>query len=410
MRKPELIETHQSAWQLAAILLSGWTSLPILATSLFVLKGNSFLGAVCTIVVGNAILWFVRLGILAMTYEKRQSTLDISRQYLGPVGGYFIAVLLLSSTLSWFVAQTTSASDTLTHLISLSGDVRINRFIQMSVLLGVISSFLCMEGISLLRRLSTFCFPLLVIAFFVIIFTLPPPNLDSEGRLSLSGLTLVLATNLGITSDLPTFFRHSVNWKTAIKALTIVQLVSLFLGICSLYCGSIFDQGFEINKTLVSTNEGSLLWVALTVFVSLSVICANVAHVYSASVGWEILAPRALIGRKEYLILGLFLTYIFIMVADLFSIELAVQITDSSLVNLSLVLILGYLISRITGKLPQKGEQWAYFFAWLLATLGNGVQHSYLSHSYSTMSASILIIVCILTFSCAKQFVKQRFY
>ncbi len=61
---------------------------------------------------------------------------------------------------------------------------------------------------------------------------------------------------------------------------------------------------------------------SLIVFVFLSVICANVANVYSASVGWEVLAPSALVGRKEYLILGLGLTVIFIFVSNLFSVEL----------------------------------------------------------------------------------------
>ncbi len=56
-RSHSLPDSHQSVWQLAAIQMAGWTSLPILATSIAVLQKNSFLGAALTIFVGNTILW-----------------------------------------------------------------------------------------------------------------------------------------------------------------------------------------------------------------------------------------------------------------------------------------------------------------------------------------------------------------
>jgi cytosine permease len=372
-----LPDTHQSVWQLSAIQLSGWTSLPILATSLFVLQENSFYGAVLTIIVGNGILWFLRLAIIAMSYKKRQSTLDISRDYLGNLGSYFIGALLLISTLVWFIAQTTSASSTLTHLISFKENPSIDQFTQMSVLLGIISTFLCMEGIVVLRRLCTIAFPILLVTFFTVIFILPfhLPE-QSTATLSLSGLTLVLGTNLGITSDLPTFFRHSRSLQTSIFALTVIQLISLGLALCSLYFGSIITRSFEINDAMVLGSGSDLLRVSLIIFVFLSVICANVANVYSASVGWEVLAPAALVGRKEYLILGLGLTTIFILVANFFSVDFLLNTSDSSLVNLCIVLILGYLISRWMKRPPSPIEQTTYFLAWLLSTIVNTVQFS----------------------------------
>src|SRR5882672_6201963 len=110
----ELPDITQSSWQLAAIQLSGWKSLPIVATSLLILQKNTFLGVIFTVIVGNAILWFLRLGILSMSHTHRKSTLDISRDYLGHFGSYFIAILLIASTFAWFITQTTAASDALT--------------------------------------------------------------------------------------------------------------------------------------------------------------------------------------------------------------------------------------------------------------------------------------------------------
>ena len=170
----DLPDQQQTAWQLAVIQLSGWTSLPILATSIVILRENSFLGAVLTILVGNALLWFLRLGIISMSYAKRQSTLDLARDYLGWIGNYFIAILLLSATLFWFTAQTTTASRSITQLLSINENADIDQFTQISVLMGLISTLFCMGGMVVLRWLSAISFPLLVIFFFVIFFALPP--------------------------------------------------------------------------------------------------------------------------------------------------------------------------------------------------------------------------------------------
>jgi cytosine permease len=393
-----LPDTKQTVWQLTAIQLSGWMSLPIFATSLLILQENSFYGAILTIIVGNAILWFIRLGMIAMSYKSRQSTLDISKAYLGEFGGYFIGILLLISTLAWFIVQTTSASGTLTSLITINENAGIDKFIQVSVLIGILSTFLCMEGIVVLRKLTTFAFPVLLATFAVIVFSVPF-QLPEDGKvvLSLSGLTLVLATNLGITSDLPTFFRHSRSLQSSIIALTVVQLISLVLAIFGLYLGSIINGSFMVNDGAVLDSGNQVLRVALIVFVFLSVICANVANVYSASVGWEVIAPKALVGRKEYLILGLSLTIVFILVSNLFSMETLLNASDSSLVNLCIVLILGYVVSQVRKKVPSSFHQKTYFAAWLLATIVNTLQYcKIVSNESSPFVIGLGVILLVL--------------
>jgi purine-cytosine permease-like protein len=372
----ELPDREQTAWQLAVIQLSGWTSLPILATSIILLEKNSFLGAALTIIVGNALLWFLRLGIIAMSFAKKQSTLDIAREYLGEAGNYSIAILLLGATLVWFTAQTATASSSITQLLAINENAEIDQFSQVSVLMGLISTLFCMGGMVVLRKLSTISFPILVLLFFAIVFSLPNlPTSQTAMPLSLSGLTLVLSTNLGTTADLPTFFRHSQSWRASLIGLTWIQLISIFLGICSLYLGAVLQSGFQINQGAIISSGSALLRFSLIGFVFISTLCANVSNVYSASVGWELIAPKALVGRKEYFILGLMLTTIFILVSGGGGIEVQwLQICDNALVNLCLVLIGGFIISRRVGKLPNLFEQLTYFAAWLIASVINSLQ------------------------------------
>jgi cytosine permease len=397
----EISDTHQSIWQLASIQLSGWMSLPILATSVLILQENSFYGAALTIIVANAILWFIRLGIVVMSNKKRQSTLDISRDYLGDLGAYFIGALLLISTLAWFIAQTTAASNTLTHLVSISETPEVDKFIQMSILIGVTSTFLCMEGVALLKKISTFVFPILIVLFGIIIYLLPfRLPLQENAVFSLSGLTLVLATHLGITSDLPTFFRHSRSIRTSIVALTIIQLISLALSLFGLYLGAIITGPFEMSETVILGSNSNMLRIALSLFVFLSVICANVANVYSASVGWEVIAPSALVGRKEYLILGLILTIVFILISNFVSVEFLLHNSDYSLVNLCMVLILGYIISQIVKRPPSPLNRHTYFIAWLLSTIGSVLQfEKVIPSEISPLLVSIIIILSVVALS-----------
>jgi len=396
----ELQDTEQTVWQLLAIQLSGWTSLPILTTSVFLLQESSFYGAILTILVGNILLWFIRLGMILMSHKKRQSTLDISRDYLGNFGAYFIGVLLLVSTLIWFIAQTAAASNTLTQLLTIEEYPDINKFIQMSVLLGILSTLFCMEGIVVLRKLSTFAFPILLMAFVVVTFTMPFHFPKTEyTSISLTGLTLILATNLGITADLPTFFRHSRSLRTSIITLTVIQIMSIALAIGSLFLGTIISNNFQVNETVILGTGNEILRYSLVVFVFLSVLCANVANVYSASVGWEILAPSALVGRKEYLILGLGLTTIFILVSDLFPIEGLLHAIDSSLVNLCLVLTLAYMVKQFTKRVPSTFDKLIYLMGWFFSTVINALQVGqviFSEFSLLAVGSSVILLVYVL--------------
>lgn len=406
----ELTDTNQSVWQLSVIQLSGWMSLPILTASVLILQQNSFYGAVLTIFVGNAILWFIRLGIILMSHRNRQSTLDISKAYLGEKGGYFIGALLLISTLAWFIAQTTGASNSLTHLIEIREGSGINQFIQMSVLLGVLSTFLCMEGIVVLRKLTMLTFPFIVIAFVIALFLVPIqiPAIESHS-LSLSGLGIVLGAHLGITSDLPTFFRHSRSLKTSVAALTVIQLISFVMAICGLFFGMVITDGFEINTSLVLGTGNEALRLSLVALVFLSVICANVANVYSASVGWEVIAPTALVGRKEYLILGLGLTTVFILVSDLVSVEVLLEASDSSLVNLCITLVLGYILSRAFKRSPAEFDKHTYLIAWFLSTLVNTLQYCQIAHlGFSPLLVGFAIILLTVLFAQVAKWIVKR--
>lgn len=390
---PHLRDTKQTVWDLSVIQLTGIISLPVLTTSTIIIHLSNFTSALVSIFIGNFFLFFIRFWIARLSFSDRQSTLDISKKLFGKLGSYFVAILLLLSTLSWYIVQTTFASNTLNYLIPINESLNINQFIQVSVFLGLISTFLCMEGIILLKWLSRIAFPILIFALLFIIYTIPKPHFSLDfSSISLLGIPLILSTNLGVTAELPTFFRHSANWQTSVRALIVIQIISLILGIAGIYIGAVINPWDGLNATtdiVVSINS---LRFFVIIFVFVSAICANVANVYSASVGWEVVVPM-IPERREYLILGLGLTILFILTTNLISLNFMLSATDTSLVNLALILILGYFVFVLSKHPPSVFEKLIYFFSWLISSTINFFQiNEMLLIKYSTLTVSTIII------------------
>ncbi|NGX63832.1 MAG: hypothetical protein KR126chlam6_01248 [Candidatus Anoxychlamydiales bacterium] len=370
----KLPDLKQSWWQLAAIQLTGVTSLPILIGSILIINNSNFISAILTLILANVLLWIIRLLIINMTFKGRKSAIDISRDYFGRFGSYFIAVLLLLSTLAWFIMQTTLASNALSYLIPIETNIGVNRFMQIGVLIGIFSTLFCMNGIKIIKWVSVISLPLLFFAFIGMIFGSDHalPEKTSTG-ISISGLPIILTTSLGITIDIPTFFRHSKTKRDSINAITVIQILSFLIGFGGIFLGSLIEPWFGIKTNGALLSTGLLLKSSLIVFIFVSAIGANISNVYSSSVGWEIIAP-ILAGIKEYLILGLGLTIGFILISNIISMELLANLTDYSLVNLSFVLILGYIWSLIIKRSPNTQEKLTYFIAWILSTTINVLQ------------------------------------
>jgi len=108
----------------------------------------------------------------------------------------------------------------------------VNQFIQVGVLIGIVSMLFCINGMKALRYTATICFPILFIAFIGSIcndgFSIPQSTHDG---ISLSGLPIFLATSLDVTADLPTFFRHSQSLRSSFNALTAIQVISFCIGL-----------------------------------------------------------------------------------------------------------------------------------------------------------------------------------
>ncbi len=409
LKNKHLTDTNQSSWQLASIQLAAVISLPSLAASILLIQRYSFLSSLMTIILGNIILWIIRFGLLKISFDKRKSLLDITYDCFGRTGAYIISFFLLVDALAWFFIHTSVASNLLVSFFKIENFSETNHFIQLSIIIGVLSTFLCMEGMKSLRILAIASLPILLLTFFGILFSssfaIDPLKRTLEGTFSFAGIGIILGSSLGTSADMPTFFRHRRSWKDSMNALTFFQIVSLFIGIGGLFLARIIHVNPDNSSYTVALLSNPQKYL-LSIFLFISAVYANVYTVYSSSVGWEVLAPTALVGRKEYMILGMALTIFFISFYKVFSLHRLLDIADTAMINLCLVLFWFFLAHLFIQGPETIKENIIYLLAWLIATSSNIFQIFF----YGFISSNVLFtsVITIILFSIIKLFYRMK--
>lgn len=298
-----------------------------------------------------------------MGAKDKKSTLDVAKDYLG-IAYWAVAVVLLFATVAWYVTQNTYASNSILHLFSVNYVDKSSQYIQLVVLIGVVSTLFCMEGMTLVRKCATISFPFLFLFIIAIFFLIPRPSINwSLANFSLAGVPIVIATNLGVAADIPTFFRHSASKKASMQALAIISVFNLALSVIGIFFAGLITpwQGINVNNPQMYAHD-TTRWVLMG-FLFLSAINANITNIYSASVAWEVLAPR--LARKEWLILGLCLVIVTVLVINVFSLSWLLSFADSGLVSLTLIFIAGYLIDKHLKMGSSNQDRLACAAAWI---------------------------------------------
>lgn len=392
----------QSAFPLTAIQVTGATSLPVLNSSIQLFHQHGFAASFWILFLGNILIWLLAFAIVQMTANTTMNTLDNVRNYLGTIGSWTAGIVLLISTLAYYVTQTNLTTESILSLFPFKEGYAINQFFQFGVLLGIVSVLSIMQGINGLRWLAIISFPIITLAFLGLLFFIPtssPITLTMPS--SLGGLAIALGTSLSIAVDYPTFFQHSKSKKSSITAVTAIQAITFLIGVGGLYLGRYVAATENLSGWNIVINGALSVKILFFLMVVLSCLCVNTVNVYSASIAWELIAPNILLGKKEYTILGLGLTSIFILTTGIISVEFLLTLTDVPLGNLCLVLVFGYLGKLMVGELLGK-DKLIFYFGWIIGsaiTAIAGLQaeiNVYFLLSGFTLSVTTVVLVFFL--------------
>lgn len=374
--KSSLPDTNQSSTDLSAIQLTSLVSIPVLSTSLYLIKTTSFSNSLVTILLSHTILLFIRRILVAMSYRDRKSAIDLAKDYLGKWGSRLAGLVFLISAVLWFIRQADFSSKELMHLWPLRESPDIDPYTQYSIIIGSLSTIFCAFGIKSIKWLSLVSFPILFISFIISFLSLPH-NLSFQNftGISISGLVLILGVNLALSVDLPTFFRHSRTIKQAKTSLYIIYAFSLILSICGLYFYEIIINSPElvIESSNIINYKVLVRNLLIPLIILVSTVCSNVFNIYACSVGWEVLVPKRLseilLGSKEYAILGLSLTAIFISPFKINNLEIPIERIDNTEVVLCLVFVGAWFNKSVLKIIPENFERFIYTLVWITAII-----------------------------------------
>ncbi|HLG23691.1 MAG TPA: hypothetical protein VI564_02045, partial [Candidatus Nanoarchaeia archaeon] len=311
--------------------------------------------AVCSIVIGNLILWLIAIAIISMVDKIHMNAIENIKGYIGKYGGIIAALVLLWAFLNWYAFQINFTIGEVSGLLPQEVAGQKDMIIRFGAVLGLFAAMLSIGGIRILHRLTVFFLPLL---FFYHIYALwtAHKTVTLEGTWGLS-FGAVLSTVLTVFPgyiNFPTFFRHSRSKAHSILALTTLTIFITFFEISTIW----------MDFSLPASSLFLYPLILLLLYFLLHVTFSNMLNIYLASACWEAIIPHLGSG-KEYAIIGLFGTLIYTFVQVSTPVQFMQELTNSYVAILGIVLLLAYLMRIIIQHRPRPHEKKVSLTTWL---------------------------------------------
>lgn len=373
-------DKHQNFWHLTSIQGMSF-ALPGLILPGILAKQFGNGTALCSLLIGNLITWFISVSIVSMSSKLKNNAIENVKSFLGEKIGLLVSLILLIALLIWYALQITSFTSVVEklHLLDIKN---VNLFLGSIV--GIIIAILAIGGIRFIRLCATFIFPILFIfVIFILVKYLPEVSFADSWGISPAAVALSIAIELPGTINLPTFFRHSNSKAGSILALVLINLYLDLYGLAGICLGSI-----EFDKLVQFLNDSKINVIVLFIIAFFSLVGTNLTNIYFASAGWEAFMRR-IDNWKKYLILGILGTIIF----SLFH-EFSLNLTDSPLVILAnlvngflscltIILLVAYLMAIIVQHRNRRYEKLFNNLIWAIGCIIFSVVYLVLQSSWS---------------------------
>lgn len=344
--------------------------------------------AICSIIIGNLLLWLIAITILSMIDRVHATAIDNIKNYLGKYGGLLIAFILMTAFLGWYAYQIDFSLNKLNDLLLTENKLERGLVIRAGAALGLISAMLSIGGIRLLKKITVCAFPFLI-GYHLYMVATSPYSIPFKGTWGISFqavLVTVLVLLPGVI-NFPTFFRHSRSKSHSFLSLTLITVLVTF---------------FEISTIWMELSSSRHLITSLisAAFVILILTTCNLLNIYLASACWEAFVPR-FGGAKGFAIIGLLgtLTYTFIQISA--PVQFLQDITNAYIAILGVVLLMAYLLRIVLKHRPRPFEKATSLTTWLFGCVVATIYESqhYLSGIPSLIAgvnASVLFLLCLI--------------
>jgi hypothetical protein len=354
-------ERDQNFWQTASITGTA-LGIPGMIIGGLLAKQHGAGSALLSICLGNFILWIVGLGIISMA-ENRQHAIENIKNYLGKVPSTAIAIMWMASFIVWYALQIKGISDVFHVLYPFEAQWGIG------AILGVITALLCISSIRFIKWISIFSLPILIsLAIYGVFVFIEHPLFKTSWAISFDTVVPVILVWLPFGVNLPTFIRHSRSKADSILSLSLMTLIHIFFQSIAalLFMGT--PEEVVANPTFQMSGLSALGIISFSI---IAYICVNVLNIYCASAAWEMIVPKHE-SAKERLIIGIVGTGLFIILQTgsfhtlPSSIEVMIAVLTACIANLSITLLMAFLIRMIVHHRPRPLEKLLSSLSWII--------------------------------------------
>ncbi len=292
---------RQNWRQLASVQVGGAICLPLLLVGYELAKYQDPASTVWSIVWGNLFLFGLALVAGFLSLKRETTTAEHAFFYFGRYGKGFFGLTLALSMLGWFAIQAQCMGTDLYQLVN-QIDPHFSTNSQEWILIFSLSlaALIIMGafwGLTFLTRMADLCVPLLVLTIGYAVYLVDQVSLIEQmfktpvnwwdGK----GVSLVFASSIAATIDLPSFYRHANHPKAVVWASVSTYLVAMPLvqlaGVC-LYHGT---HAATIGEAL--SYSAAFEWkVWVVVFMLIAGWTTNNVNLYSASLSLRSLSKK----------------------------------------------------------------------------------------------------------------------
>lgn len=368
----------------------------IIGKQLFDLHGAGV--AICSIFIGNLILWMIGLAIISMVYQQHTNAIENIKGYIGKVGAFIFALILILAFIDWYAIEINISILGISTLYQLSHPWDKELAIRIGAVLGILTALLAIGGIRLLKFGTVICFPLFLL-YNIYIISISDYSIFAEWEwgLSLSAIIYTILSLLPGVINLPTFFRHSRSRADSFLALTIMTIFITFFEAASIWMN--FSSQSEFIWTNPSPPNLFTFVIPTMIFIAITAIFANLLNIYLASACYETFIPK-FEGTKGHAIMGLLGTaaYTFVQISS--PIQFLANLINCYIGVLGITLLIGVLARIIIKHRPRRFERSINTASWIMGCMvatGLAIQNP--AHETRPlllgMGASALFFLCV---------------
>jgi purine-cytosine permease-like protein len=354
-QRQENLTQNQNFWQLASIQ-SVALGLPgiVFGEKLAAKFGAGT--AVSSIIIGNMILWLIGVVVISMISNHRINAMENVKSYLGKYGGILASIVFAFAFINWYSLQIYSSVSELDGFFELNNPLQKGVLVRFGAFLGLASALLSIGGIRLIKWIAIISLPaLLVCQICAVVFSDYPVSLNRSWGLSFPGVLSTVLLLIPGMINLPTFFRHSRSRADSYLALTIMIILITFFQVSDIWIGPI--SHFKLLR--------SFNFEMFSCYVILILICNNLLNVYYASACWENIIPH-FGGPKGYAIIGMIGTVVYTFVQISSPMLLLVNLANSYIASLSIVLLIAFLMRIIVKHRNRASDKVINAGSWLI--------------------------------------------